>query len=376
MYIQSSTIAFVNRHESQQINEREESLVAGKVTAGQRWSEENLQQGVVFHSQQNSTKTELSVAGQSIPAANLSALIQKPPVLANPGISGIADTGDVSTVDEISAEAMLEPELLVLKLMLEKLTGHKIELLELTSATKELSTSSETGTDQNVDPPTPEWGLEYHFREYFEESEVSYFAASGEVVTGDGKRIEMDVELSMSRHFVSENRVDVVAGAARMKDPLVINLNGSAATLTDARFHFDIDADGIKDELARLHEHSGFLVLDRNADGKINDGTELFGAISGDGFSDLAEFDDDGNGWIDENDAVFSRLEIWFQGEQGDRLVALGEIGLGAIYLTNQSTPFELKDSENRLLGQVRSSGIYLNEDYSVGTVQQIDLAV
>ena len=62
--------------------------------------------------------------------------------------------------------------------------------------------------------------------------------------------------------------------------------------------------------------------MDRNGDGKINDGSELFGTKSGDGFKDLASYDADGNGWIDENDAIFSQLKIWTKDEDGkDKLI-------------------------------------------------------
>ena len=37
---------------------------------------------------------------------------------------------------------------------------------------------------------------------------------------------------------------------------------------------------------------------------------KLFGTSSGDGFKDLAEYDEDGNGWIDENDSIFNRLKV------------------------------------------------------------------
>ena len=90
------------------------------------------------------------------------------------------------------------------------------------------------------------------------------------------------------------------------------------ANLTDQKFFFDIDADGKKDEISELAAGSGYLALDHNNDGKINDGSELFGPESGDGFADLAEYDDDGNGWIDENDAVWKKLKIWCRNKKGE----------------------------------------------------------
>ena len=54
--------------------------------------------------------------------------------------------------------------------------------------------------------------------------------------------------------------------------------------------------------------------------------------------------------------------------------MALGQRGIGAMYLGNIDTPFALKDSNNALQGQVRASGIFLHEDGRAGTMQQLDL--
>jgi hypothetical protein len=45
-------------------------------------------------------------------------------------------------------------------------------------------------------------------------------------------------------------------------------------------------------------------------DGRVNDGRELFGPRTGDGFAELAAYDDDGNNWIDENDGIHDNLSI------------------------------------------------------------------
>jgi hypothetical protein len=68
---------------------------------------------------------------------------------------------------------------------------------------------------------------------------------------------------------------------------------------------------------------------------------------------------------------------VWSKSGGADQVGSLKERNVGAIYLGNQSTQFELKDSANQLQGAVRSSGVYVKEDGSgVGSVQQIDLAV
>jgi hypothetical protein len=103
----------------------------------------------------------------------------------------------------------------------------------------------------------------------------------------------------------------------------------------------------------------------------VNDGRELFGPQTGNGFAELASYDADHNGWIDENDPVFSKLRIWTQ----DRLFTLSEKGIGAIATSSAETPFALKDGATSLQGNIRSSGIYLSENGAAGTIQQVDLA-
>ena len=65
------------------------------------------------------------------------------------------------------------------------------------------------------------------------------------------------------------------------------------AEVSDQTFYFDLDADGKEEEISVLNG-SGYLALDKNGDGTINDGSELFGTRNGDGFADLAQYDEDG----------------------------------------------------------------------------------
>ena len=221
------------------------------------------------------------------------------------------------------------------------------------------------------------WGMSYDLRATRFEQEKTTMQAGGVVRTADGREINFSMDVSMSRQFLSNQSLSIRAGAAAMKDPLVINLSGVPGDLTEQKYSFDIDSDGDADQISFAGQGSGFLALDRNGDGTINDGGELFGTESGNGFKDLAAFDTDGNQWIDENDAVFDKLRIWMKDETGhDRLVALGQAGVGAIYLGNVSTEFAVKDAANTQQGQVRSSGMFLRENGMAGVIQQIDLAV
>lgn len=211
---------------------------------------------------------------------------------------------------------------------------------------------------------------------YFMEQECTSFSTVGTVRTSDGREINFNVNVGMSREFEQYYRSDLQLATFTMCDPLVINLDTDVAGLSDQTFYFDIDADGELDEVSQLGGGSGYLALDKNGDGVINDGSELFGTASGNGFADLAEYDEDGNGWIDENDAIWSKLKIWVKDENGnDVLYRLADKGVGAICLQNVSTDFTLKGDEGRTQGAVRNTGIFLYENGNVGTVQHVDVA-
>jgi hypothetical protein len=105
---------------------------------------------------------------------------------------------------------------------------------------------------------------------------------------------------------------------------------------------------------------SGFPVLDRNGDGIANDGSELFGPSTGEGFAELDAFDTDRNHWIDENDPVYDRLRIWSRdGSGNDAYHTLQDQEIGAIYLAALKAPFDYRDESNRLQGTVRANGFY-----------------
>ncbi len=211
---------------------------------------------------------------------------------------------------------------------------------------------------------------------FFYEEEVTAFKSEGSVTTADGRSIDLNITLEMSRSFCEEYK-EITSEAVLYTDPLVINIDKGATSRRDMTFYFDIDCDGEKDEISMLDYGSGFLALDKNGDGKINDGSELFGTKSGDGFKDLSAYDLDGNGWIDEADDVFKLLKIWTKDEGGkDKLVSLKEAGVGAIHLGRALSEFSLNNAiTNQSNALIKSTGVFLMEDGRSGTIQQVDLA-
>lgn len=212
---------------------------------------------------------------------------------------------------------------------------------------------------------------------FVSESESTTFASTGIVQTQDGRRIDFNVEVSMSRAFMAEINALEVQNYIKT-DPLMINLDTNIGSVSDQKFYFDLDADGKEENISFAGSGSGFLAMDKNGDGKINDGSELFGTKSGDGFKDLAAYDEDGNGWIDENDSIFFRLKVWTKDSEGnDYLMDLKKADVGAIYLGNKETQFSLKNDENKLNAEIKKTGIYLRESSgAVGTLNHVDLVV
>ena len=217
--------------------------------------------------------------------------------------------------------------------------------------------------------------MEYVQSDYYEESESMSFTAKGKAVCKDGREIEYDINVGMSRRFqdYAEKNLGIFFDACI--DPLVINLDTSVAELSDQKFYFDLDADGTKELISMPSSKSGFIALDKNGDGIINDGSELFGPASGNGFEDLAAYDSDHDGWIDEDDDIFDKLKVWIREPDGtDKLLSFKEAGVGAINLAHAASEFSMKDDFNRTRAIVRSSGMFLYEDGRAGTVQQIDM--
>lgn len=112
--------------------------------------------------------------------------------------------------------------------------------------------------------------------------------------------------------------------------PIVIDLGNGTLRFTSAAngVLFDIDGDGQRNALAWTEAGSpdGFLALDRNGNGTIDSGLELFGNYTAQpqsatphGFRALAVLDDSGDGVISAADAAYSALRIWVDANHNGR---------------------------------------------------------
>ncbi len=270
----------------------------------------------------------------------------------------------------------LDPKLLLLKLMIEALTGEKIDTLQA----RDLAPNSQvtlTTTDATAAPAAtqPSWGVSYQSTTTASESQQLTVTAQGVVLTADRREIPFTLTLNLADASTTTETVSFRAGNA--VDPLVIHFAGPAAALTGGRVAFDLNADGRAESIPFTGPGSGFLALDANGDGRVTDGRELFGPRTGSGFQELAALDSDGNGWLDATDPAFAALRVWEQGADGaPTLTSLSAHGVGALYLSHIGAQFSITDADRTPLGEARRAGLYLTEDGRPGALQQIDLHV
>jgi len=275
----------------------------------------------------------------------------------------------------------LDPHLSIIKRLIELFTGNKIDITDLSKINDNtsydtLDCCTENEGETNAETQTMEgWGVRYDLQESYSESEQTSVSIQGIVQTSDGQEIAFNLNLQMERSYLEQNNISIRSGDATRIDPLVINFNSAAAQLTDWSFDFDLNADGVKEDIPFVTSGSGILVFDKNGDKQVNNGSELFGPSTGNGFAELSALDEDNNKWIDENDSAYNALSIWQRDKEGNEsLVSLGQSNIGAINVGYIDSPFDLKDQDNNLQGQILRTGFYLSETRTPGTIQQLDV--
>lgn len=174
---------------------------------------------------------------------------------------------------------------------------------------------------------------------------------------------------------------DKAGKAQPPRDPLIIDLGETGIELRSLEHgvNFDLDNNGFSEKTAWIGTEDGFLALDRNGNGSIDNGGELFGdqvilkdgSKSESGFEALAELDDNGDGIIDNKDSAFANLRVWIDANHNGKsdsneLKTLNETGIISISLEHSEVSIVDEETGARI---AESASVTINKNGAVSTV-------
>jgi len=155
-------------------------------------------------------------------------------------------------------------------------------------------------------------------------------------------------------------------------DPLAFDLDGNGLETTGINngIEFDIDGDGNKEQTSFISGNDAFLTYDKNGNGIIDSGKELFGDQNGasNGYEELKKYDDNQDGIIDKQDAIYNKLQLLKVDENNQQqLSGLKENGVQSINLNYANTKEQLN-----LYDSVEQTATYTKEDGTTGKTGDI----
>ncbi|WP_199930431.1 hypothetical protein [Sedimenticola thiotaurini] len=173
------------------------------------------------------------------------------------------------------------------------------------------------------------------------------------------------------------------------RDPLTLDLDDDGLETTgidpNNPILFDHDGDGTANATGWVKPDDGYLVFDRNENGLIDNGTELFGdstplldengevvGNAADGFAALAAEDTNNDGNVDAGDANWDKLRVWqdlnSDGKTDeDELKTLEEVGIAGFHVGKEENTQVLANGN-----AVADLGSYIRTDGSKGTLGEV----
>ena len=227
-------------------------------------------------------------------------------------------------------------------------------------------------------------GEQVQVEEWFTREQSLSYQMQGQFQLDD-KQISLSYEFHLSSESTRYRRFATRAG--NLQDPLLVQFGNQSLGHIEGGQAFDINSDNSLDTLPIFSGDVGYLVFDQNANGRADDGSELFGPASGNGFHELAAFDSNQNGFIDKEDEHFDQLYLWQPSAQSEtegdsepgaqqRWLSLDEAGIMAINLSAIDTPYSFYDENDQLLAQMRRSSFAIGENGRGYGVHQVDVRI
>ena len=177
--------------------------------------------------------------------------------------------------------------------------------------------------------------------------------------------------ISVSRQTRAVN-ISIESKTQKKVDPLVLDLRGDGVATSGVAdgARFDLEANGLPASVSFVQGDDVFLAFDRNGNGVIDDGGELFGVHHGaaNGFEELKKFDDNGDGVINAQDAVFSHLLGFWRSNSGFETASLLTLGVQSLLTAYRDYPTMLDSGDEILqVGSFRHSDGTFRRTFDLG---------
>lgn len=386
MKVTAAETHFQHKHLEYRHTRQHESLLAGHSAEGERLNSETMVEGVSMAQTLQHRDFRMSIRELSAVAKDQGGDLElNSPNETEPSLFFPPPPQRINTDStyQVSFDESVSQQVRIMKMMIEIITGKdidtadetpsaEIQLKEASSQAQSSNTLSQTTNSTPSVNTTQEstFGLRYHFKEISEDYEYSEFSGHAQITLDDGREIQVSLQQIQERYFQHSEEVLIEVGTAAI-DPLIISAPNTSLSFTDDKFNFDLDNDGQTDALNSLSQGNYYLAFDKNNDGVINNGSELFGPETGNGFLELSVYDEDNNGFIDEGDSIFSQLQL--MSGNGQNLYSITHLDIGAISLESIATPYTFKNQDNEIIAQSRASSYYLTEKGDIGQIQHID---
>ncbi len=164
-------------------------------------------------------------------------------------------------------------------------------------------------------------------------------------------------------------------------DPLILDLDGDGFNVEKKEFgaNFDLDKNGFAEKI-NWTKKDGFLCLDLNGNGAIDDGGELFGdqtlladgTKAKNGFEALAQYDSNGDGVIDANDEIFDSLRVWVDAD-GNGISGEGEMKtLAELGITSINLGYENVNAETGTEATIGNTATFTREDGTTSGIGEL----
>jgi hypothetical protein len=189
--------------------------------------------------------------------------------------------------------------------------------------------------------------------------------------------LSLNYSFSLSNTHESYSKVEM--SAAALKDPIILQFGSQGLGRIEGHKSFHINQDNTVDALPLFSGDVGYLVYDKSQNNQADDGSELFGPQTGQGFLELTALDSNKNGFIDAEDEQFEQLYLWQPSEdnsQAEQWLSLKEAKIQAISLSTSTTPFDFYDQQGKIEAQLRQSSFSISDNGIGRGVHQVDVRI